>query len=135
MSLTKSSIETETEVAQFFQKRVRKRIIYELSSKKRVEVFNKLAHTAEDYIECRLIVEKSPRPIKSTELKKRLGKTVYVMAYNSDLDGKFANLDAVLFELWSCGAPYLLYGNGFLYIETEYDFSVHASYLLKEVII
>lgn len=129
MSLTKSSIETE--IAQFFQKRVRERIIYELSSKKRVEVFNKLAHTAEDYIDCRLIVEKSPRPFEPTELKKRLGETVYVMAYNSDSDGKSAEIDAVLNELWSCGAPYLLYGNGFLYIETEYDFSVHTSYLLK----
>lgn len=129
MSLTKSS--NETEIVKFFQKHVRERVTYELSSKKRVEVFNKLAHTAEDYIDCRLIIEKSPRPIEPTELKKRLGKTVYVMAYNSDLDGKFVNLDAVLSEFWSCGVPYLLYGNGFLYIETEYDFSVHTSYLLK----
>lgn len=129
MSLTKSSIETE--IAQFFQKRVRERIIYELSFRKRVEVFNKLAHTAEDYIDCRLIIEKSSRPFEPNELKKRLGKTVYVMAYNSDSDGKSAEIDAALNELWSCGAPYLLYGNGFLYIETEYDFSVHTSYLLK----
>lgn len=131
MSLTKVSNETEAEIAQFFQKRVRERIIYELSSKKRAEVFNKLAHTAEDYIDCRLIVEKRPRPFEPTELKKRLGKTVYVMAYNSDLDGDFAELNAVLNELWSCGTPYMLYGNGFLYLETEYDFSVHTTYLLK----
>lgn len=102
MSLTKSSIETE--IAQFFQKRVRERIVYELSSKKRVEVFNKLAHTAEDYIDCRLIFEKSLRPLEPTELKNRLGKTVYVMAYNSDLDGKFTELDAKIkraMELWN----------------------------------
>ncbi|MDE7400009.1 MAG: hypothetical protein K2N06_10845 [Oscillospiraceae bacterium] len=130
MSLTKVSNETEAEIAQFFQKRVRERIIYELSSKKRAEVFNKLAHTAEDYIDCRLIVEKNPRPFEPTELKKRLGKTVYVMAYNSDSDGGFAELDAALNELWSCGVPYMLYGNGLLYLETEYDFSVHMAYLL-----
>lgn len=122
--------EVEAEIAQFFQKRVRERIIYELSSKKRAEVFNKLAHTAEDYIDCKLIIKKSPHPFEPTELEKHLGKTVYVMEYNSDMDGGFAELDAVLKKLWSCGAPYLLYGNGFLYLETEYDFSVHAAYLL-----
>lgn len=131
MSLMKSSNEIETEIAQFFQKRVKERIIYELSSKKRAEVFNKLAHTAEDYIDCRLIVEKSPHPLEPTELKKHLDKTVYVMAYNSDLDGKFTELDAALNELWSCGIPYMLYANDFLYLETEYDFSIHTSYLLK----
>ena len=123
--------EIESQIAQFFQKRVKERIIYEISSKKRMEFFNKLAHTAEDYIDCRLIVEKRPRPFEPTELEKHLGKTVYVMAYNSDSDGDFAELNAVLNELWSCGTPYMLYGNGFLYLETEYDFSVHTAYLLK----
>lgn len=131
MSLTRNSNETETEIAQFFQKRVRERIIYELSSKKRAEVFNKLAHTAENYIDCRLIIEKSPRPLEPSELEKYLGKTVYIMAYNSDLDGGFAELNTALDELWSCGAPYMLYGNSFLYLETEYNFSVHTAYLLK----
>lgn len=127
----KMNKEIEAGIARFFQKRVRERIIYELSSKKRVEVFDKLAHTAEDYIDCRLIVEKSPRPFEPTELEKHLGKTVYVIAHNSDSDGSFAKLDTALKELWGCGAPYLLYGNGFLYLETEYDFSKHTSYLLK----
>lgn len=123
--------EIEIQIARFFQKRVRERIIYELSSKKRVEVFNKLAHTAEDYIDCRLIAEKSPRPFEPILLMKQLGTTVYVIAYNSNSDGKFVTLDAALNELWSCGTPYLLYGNGFLYLETEYDFSIHTAYLLK----
>lgn len=121
----------ETEIAQFFQKRVRERIIYLLSSKKRGDIFRKLAHTAEEYIDCKLIVEKSPRPLEPEKLVKRLGKTVYVIAEHSEFDGRFADTGAVLDELWSCGVPYILYGNGLLYVETEYDFSVHNSYLLK----
>lgn len=131
MSLTKCSNETESEIAQFFQKRVSERIFYELSSKKRAQVFNKLAHTTEDYIDCRLIIKKSPRPLDPKELAKQLGKTVYVIAGHSELDGKFVDTGAVIDELWSCGAPYMLYGNGLLYLETEYDFSEHAAYLLK----
>lgn len=121
----------ETEIVQFFRKRVRERILYLLSSKKRGEIFQKLAHTAEDYIDCKLIVEKSPRPLEPEELAKRLGNTVYVIAEHSELDGRFADTGAVLDELWSCGVPYMLYGNGLLYVETEYDFSVHTSYLLS----
>ncbi len=121
----------ETEIAQFFQKRVRERILYLLSSKKRRDIFVKLAHTAEDYIDCKLIVEKSPRPLEPEELAKQLGNTVYVIAEHSEFDGEFADTSAALDELWSCGVPYMLYGNGLLYVETEYDFSVHNSYLLK----
>lgn len=129
MSLTTNS--NETEIAQFFQKRVRERILYLLSSKKRGEIFGKLAHTAEKYIDRKLIVEKSPRPIEPEKLAKQLGKTVYVIAEHSELDGRFADTGAVIDELWSCGVPYMLYGNDMLYVETEYDFSVHNSYLLK----
>lgn len=129
MSLTTNS--NETKIAQFFQKRVRERVFYLLSSKKRGEIFGKLAHTAEKYIDCELIVEKSPRPIEPEELAKQLGKTVYVIAEHSKLDGRFADIGAALDELWSRGVPYMLYGNGLLYVETEYDFSVHNSYLLK----
>lgn len=126
---------TENEIALFFQKRVRDRIMYLMSSKKRGEVFGKLAHNAEDFLNCSLIVEKSARPLDKDTIEIYLGKTVYVMErhgdYGSPLDGCFAELDAALNELWSCGIPYMLYGNGCLYVETEYDFSTHAAYLLK----
>ncbi|GEM_PF-4053521 len=122
---------SEAEIAQFFQKRVRERIIYLLSSKKRGEIFGKLAHTAEDYIDGKLITVKSVRPLEREMLAERLGKQVYVIAEHSEIDGSFADIRAALDELWSCGEPYMLYGNGLLYVETEYDFSVHNSYLLK----
>lgn len=123
--------EVEKEIARFFQKRVRERIVYLLSSKKRGEVFGKLAHTAEEYIDRKLMIEKSSRPLEPEKLVKRLGETVYVIAERSELDGNFADTGAVLDELWSRGVPYILYGNGLLYVETEYDFSVHTSYLLS----
>ncbi len=122
---------TENEIAQFFQKRVRERILYLMHSKKRGEVFAKLAHNAEDYLDCALTVEKSERPLDKETIGKYLGKTVYVMECHSPPDGEFANLDAVLDTLWSCGIPYILYGNSCLYVETEYDFMTHAAYLLK----
>lgn len=121
----------EKNIAHFFQKRVKERIIYLLSSKKRGEIFDKLAHTAEDYIDGNLIIEKSPRPIEPSELAERLGERVYVIARCSELDGEFAEFQAAIDSLWNCGVPYLLYGNGFLYLETEYDFSVHTAYILK----
>lgn len=122
---------TEAEIARFFQKRIRERIIYLMSSKKRGEIFKKLAHTAEDYLDCSLIVKKSDFPMEREIIEKYLGKTVYAMAEHSALNGKDVNTDEALDELWSCGVPYMLYGNGILYVETEYNFSVHAAYILK----
>lgn len=122
---------TEAEIARFFQKRVRERIIYLTTSKKRGEIFKKLAHTAEDYLDCSLIVEKSDFPMEREIIKKYLGKTVYAMAEHSALNGKVVDTDKALDELWSCGVPYMLYGNGYLYVETEYDFSEHTSYILS----
>lgn len=129
MSLTGNL--NEAEIAQFFQKRVRERIIYLLSSKKRGEIFKKLAHTAEDYIDGKLIAVKSAHPLEREMLAKRLGKRVYIIAEHSKIDGSFADIRAALDGLWSCGEPYMLFGNGFLYVETEYNFSAHNSYLLK----
>lgn len=122
---------TENEIAQFFQKRVRERILYLMTSKKRGEIFRKLAHTAEDHLNCALIVEKSGFPIEREVIKKYLGKEVYVMEEHSALNGEFAAIGKALDELWSRGVPYLLYGNRYLYVETEYDFSAHPAYLLK----
>lgn len=125
----------EKEITRFFQKRVRERIIYLLTSKKRGEVFDKLAHNAEDYLDSSPIIEKSERPLDRGTLEKKLGRTVYVMAHHgsfgSRFDGELTDIRAALDELWSCGVPYILYGNGHLYVETEYDFSTHKSYLLK----
>lgn len=127
--------EIEKEIAEFFQKRVRERIMYLLASKKRGEVFDKLAHNAEDFLDSSLMIEKSERPLDKGTLEKKLGRTVYVMehhgSYGSPSDGEFTDIRAALDELWGCGAPYILYGNEHLYVETEYDFSTHKSYLLK----
>lgn len=125
----------EKEIAEFFQKRVRERIMYLLASKKRGEVFDKLAHNAEDFLDSSLMIEKSERPLDKGTLEKKLGRTVYVMerhgSFGSPSDGEFTDIRAALDELWGCGMNYILYGNGHLYVETEYDLSTHKAYLLK----
>lgn len=125
------NIEIETEIARFFQKRYRERFLFELSSKRRGDFFEKIAHNAESYIDTRLIIEKDDRLIEREFIAKKLGGDCYVIAQLSSLDGQTVLVDKALDELWSCGVPYLLYGNGYLYVETEYDFSVHTAYLLK----
>ena len=127
----KMNAETEKDISKFFRKRVRERVLYLLNSKKRGELLDKLAHTAEDYIDTALTVKKSGSPLNPEFIREKLGKTVYVIAANSPLDGKHAETDAALDELWSNGSPYMLCGNGYLYVEAEYDFSTHASWLLK----
>lgn len=65
---------TENEIARFFQKRVRERVLYlMMSSKKRGEIFRKLAHTTEDYLDSALIVEKSGSPLDPEAVKGILG--------------------------------------------------------------
>ena len=120
----------EKKIAQFFQKRVRERIIFLLSSKKRSDFFSKIAHNTEDFINCSLIVEKDVRLIGQDKIREYLGNKVYIIAQCSPLDGKFADIGEAL-GLWGCGVPYLLYGNGALYVETEYGHSTHTAYILK----
>ncbi len=123
--------EIEKEIARFFQKRYRERLLYELTSKKRGDFFGKIAHTAENYIDTRLIVDKDERLIPRDLIAEKLVGECYVIAEHSVLDGETVPVDTALSELWGCGVPYLLYGNGYLYLETEYDFSVHTAYLLE----
>lgn len=125
------NIEIETEIARFFQKRYRERFLYELSSKRRGSFLGKIAHNAENYIDTRLITEKDDRLIERDIIAEKLGRDCYVIAQLPSLDGQTVLVDTALNELWGCGVPYLLYGNGYLYVETEYDFSVHTAYLLK----
>lgn len=118
-------------VVKFFQKRYRERLLYELTSKKRDEFFKKIAHTAEKYIDLRLIAEKSDRPLPAEKLARFFRGDCFVIAYHSALDGTVTDFETAISELWSCGVPYLIYAGDHLYLETEYDFSVHAAYLLK----
>ena len=119
------------DIVKFFQKSFRERLLYELSSKKRGDFFTKIAHTAEKYIDLRLVVEKSDRPLPKELLAKHFHGDCFVIAYNSPMDGRTADFKEAVNELWSYGMPYLIYAGEYLYLETEYDFSTHASYLLK----
>lgn len=120
----------------FFQKNTGSRLLYELkSAKKREHFFDKIAHRCEDFIDCGLIIQKSYKLIDIDTIKQILdSKNCYVIAYRSKFDGTFADLETVLNELWGNG-PYLLYSadSDSLYLETEYDFEVHPSYILSKL--
>lgn len=101
------------------------------SPKKRGDFFGKIAHTAEKYIDSRLVVKKSEWPIPVEILAQYFHGDCFVVAEHSAPDGKTASFKDAVNELWSCGVSYLIYAGEYLYLETEYDFSTHASYLLK----
>lgn len=120
----------------FFNKKSRERILYELkSAEKRNRFFDRISHRCEDYINCRLIVYKSDKLVDADYLKEILcgkNRTCYVMAYKSRFDGKFVDFDEAMNELWGNG-PFLVYSinNDSLYLEAEYDFDIHPSYILS----
>lgn len=124
-------------VNSFFNKRSRDRILYELkSSEKRERFFSKISHRCEDYIDGRFIVQKSDKLISIDIIKQKLcrkNRMCYVIAYKSNLDGMFVDFETAMDELWGNG-PYLVYSinSNSLYLETEYNFSVHQSYILSK---
>ena len=124
-------------VNNFFNKSSRDRILYELRSvEKREHFFDKISHRCEDYIDDQFIVQKSNKLIGIDIIKQKLcsqNRMCYVIAYKSDLDGKFVDFKTAMDELWGNG-PYLVCsvdGNS-LYLETEYNFNVHQSYILSK---
>lgn len=120
----------------FFNKRCRERILYELrSDKKRKCFFDRIAHRCEDHLKSRTIVYRSNKLVDRDRLREILcGKTstCYVIAYKSELDGAFVDFDEAMNELYGNG-PFLLYSidNDVLYLEAEYDFDIHPSYILS----
>lgn len=131
--------EIEKEIVNaFFEKRCRDRILFELKfEKKRQNFFDKIAHNCERYINCNLIKQKSQKPIDIEVIELTLcnkNSNCYVIAYKSDLDGVSTDFKTAMKELWANGSPYLIYSVdcNSLYLETEYDFSIHTSYILAK---
>ena len=60
-------------------------------------------------------------------------KEIFVIAYRSDLDGRSTDADTAVSVLVGNGSPFIVVAPGRrrAYLETEYDFSVHTSYLLE----
>lgn len=123
-------------VRSVFRKEFCDRLCYELSStKKRDRFFNKLAHNCEDYINRSVIKRRSDMPMTGSEILAFLRdeKEIFVIAYRSDLDGRSTDADTAVSELVGNGSPFIVVAPGRrrAYLETEYDFSVHTSYLLE----
>ena len=122
-------------VQSVFRREFRDRLCYELSSKKRDRFFNKIAHNCEDYMRSDVIKVRSDMPMNGEDILSFLntGNEVSVIAYRSELDGCCAAPDAALSELLANGSPFVLVAAAVrrAYLETEYDFSVHSSYLIQ----
>lgn len=122
-------------IKNFFDRQFCDRLQYELSSsKKRIKFFSRIAHECEKYIKHQYIVDKDNMLLpRKLICKYILTKECYVIAYNDDYDGQFVRFEDALNKLWSNGSPYVLVNTSCdcTYIETEYNFSEHCSYILK----
>ncbi len=123
-------------VRSVFRKEFRDRLCHELlSPKKRDSFFDKIAHNCEDYIRSDVVIKRSDMPLSEKEILAFLNTKdgVSVIAYRSELDGRCIDLDAALSELSSNGSPFVIIAPAErkAYLETEYDFSVHTSYLIE----
>lgn len=117
----------------FFCRRSKERLYYELTSKKRSEFFHKMSHTAEWYlVDCVLKQYKMPLDIDSILSFLNDDQCYFITSYKN-FDGDYFNTSDVLDHIWSNGMPYMVINRECkrAYLETEYDFSEHTSFLLK----
>lgn len=122
-------------VQSVFRREFRDRLCYELgNAKKRSRFFDKIAHNSGDYISSAAICSVSDMPHSRDEVISFINaEKVRVIAAFSALDKSCTELSAAVSELLGNGMPFIIFNNsvGRAYLETEYDFSVHTSYLLK----
>ena len=124
-------------VRAFFDKTFADRLYCELMAEsKRDRFFDKIAHNADRYVKHSTVIRRSIAPLPVSDISKHLmcyKGQCYVIAYRHELDGCLVDTDDAIQRLHSCGSPYALFNveKRTAYIETEYDFSVHESYLLQ----
>jgi len=124
-------------VRAFFDKTFADRLYYELTAEsKRGRFFDKIAHNADRYLKHSTVIRRSIAPLPVSDISKHLMCSkgqCYVIAYRHEFDGCFVDIDDTIQKLHSCGSPYVMFNaeKCTAYIETEYDFSVHESYLLQ----
>lgn len=130
------NVTEESFVRSAFSKEFRDRLCYELASpKKRDRFFDKIAHNCDEYILGSAVYKRSDRPMSESDIVSFFGdgKEVSVIARGSELDGRKADIHTALKALSENGLPFILAdaAERRAYLETEYDFSVHTSYMLK----
>lgn len=123
----------ETLCRNFFDKRVRDRLAYELgTTKKRGEVLKKLSHTAEDYIRQTAVQTRFEAPPELSQIRAFLKSPDCYVISLSETDGSFSNLSAALDLLYQNGMAYMLISpdGERAYLETENEFVRHRAYFL-----
>lgn len=118
----------------YFCKDNRERIFYELTSKKKRSIaIDRFSHQSSIYLNPKSILHSSNMLFSIDRVKDFLEcKKCYCICSNSDFDGRIVDINDVLNSIYSVG-PYFIFNTnmnkGFL--ETEYNFSEHYSYLLQ----
>lgn len=125
----------ETLCRNFFDKRVRDRLAYELgTTKKRGEVLKKLSHTAEDYIRQTALQTRFEAPPEQPQIKAFLKSPDCYVISLSEISGSFSELPSALDVLYQNGMAYMLISHDGerAYLETENEFVRHRAYFLKQ---
>ena len=120
---------------EFFDKRVRDRLAYELgSAKKRGELLRKLSHTAEDYIRQSAVISRFEAPPERETIYDFLKSTNCYVISQIENDGSHMPLSSALDEFFKNGMAYMLISESGerAYLETENEFTRHRAYFLKK---
>lgn len=119
----------------FFDKCKSERIYYELTnSKKRMHAIERFSHNSDKLLQPSKIYLSSDKLIDKEKVISFLccDECYCICRYNA-FDGKMVQIDTALKSLYSNG-PYFIFNiQSFkVFLETEYNFSEHYSYLLMD---
>jgi hypothetical protein len=129
----------EITVKSFFVKRIRERVMFELSSpKRRIDALSRLCHRPDiTLIEKYMIEIPKPNsdPLDIEDLLKSYGagNTCYVISYNKEIDGKHLPLRSALKSAVGFGMPSLIscIPGRLAYFEAEQENGPPPRYILK----
>jgi len=127
-------------VKSFFNKRLRDRVLFELTSvKKRKHAIGRLCHSYMDVLDDKYMME-IPKPNSNFNeivglLKKYgSGDACYVISYYEDIEGKYLPLSYALEKAVGLGMPSIIscIPNKLAYLECEQVYGSPPRYILKK---
>ncbi|MFD3448953.1 hypothetical protein ACFDTO_30765 [Microbacteriaceae bacterium 4G12] len=129
-------------VNSFFNKRIRQRVLFELSSqKKRTYALSRLCHNYLDTLRNEFMIEipipnSDPEEIEKLMKEQGAGKNCYVMSCDSGIDGKELPLTLAIKELIWDGMPSIIsciHGK-LAYFQAEHDYGPPPRFILKRTL-
>lgn len=125
-------------IKSFFEKRIQKRVLFELfSSKKRKNALFRLSHNYKKTLREAYMIEitrpnSNPVEILSLLTKLGAGDTCYVISSNEDIDGKELSLRTALEHSVGFGFPSIVscIPNKLAYFEAEQEYGAPSRYIL-----